>query len=616
MNRSSPNNEDLFESTDRVATYAAKHELTDAEQHLIDRWVRQESSILDLGVGTGRTTEVLRRKASTYVGLDYSHAMVTTARANFPQETFVVGDAADLGRFDDETFDAVVFSFNGLDYLQPENRRSTALAEIRRVLRPDGVFIMSTHNPRAVVRPPGGEGPRARRLAAAGLMTVRAIQARGFSDVVRRGHGYHRDHVQGLDTYFATPDRLADELKEAGFTLLERVGSDFPAKLRAWSSSWTYVAATPTPQSVVVARESFPHSDSDPLSVAWDSLASRVADGPFQTRAWVSAWRRHLEPTASIGLITARDPQGELMGLLPFAHLSRRIHRRVRVPLKYVGLAGSGPGAADHLGPVAASSGVGAILLQTLASDTEDSILLESLAPRWAPVAQAATGAVALTTTTCMVSERSQAGSFADVWSAKARKNARRRERLLVAEGITSRWVPPGPEFDAALRELRGLHDSRWNAKGQAGLFATEREALLKAYASGSTPEEGPWILVLETPQGAVAALLGIRFRRSFSVYKTGWDPALSRLGLGMALGQEAMRWSEEMGLTTFDYLRGARSHKVELGCRPVEDSTLIRPSLVSGQLLALREGAPAVVTLAKRSAARVVARAQGNGRA
>jgi ubiquinone/menaquinone biosynthesis C-methylase UbiE len=102
-------------------------------------------SVLDLGVGGGRTTAQLLPVAGSYVGLDYTPAMVTICRRKFPGVPFYVADARDLSAFDSESFQLVVFSYNGLDAVDLAGRRKV-LAEVNRVLKPGGAFFFSTFN--------------------------------------------------------------------------------------------------------------------------------------------------------------------------------------------------------------------------------------------------------------------------------------------------------------------------------------------------------------------------------------------------------------------------------------------------------------------------------------
>src|SRR5215469_4743659 len=61
--------------------------------------------IVDLGCGPGNSTGVLRRRwpDSHITGLDNSPAMIAKARASYPHENWVVGDAATWQ--DDQPFD-------------------------------------------------------------------------------------------------------------------------------------------------------------------------------------------------------------------------------------------------------------------------------------------------------------------------------------------------------------------------------------------------------------------------------------------------------------------------------------------------------------------------------
>lgn len=103
------------------------------------------SPILDLGVGTGRTIPMLSLLSDDYVGIDYTPEMIAVCRQRFPNMDVRLGDARDLRDFESQQFGLVLFSFNGLDAVD-HNDRLLALSEIHRVLRPGGLFVFSTHN--------------------------------------------------------------------------------------------------------------------------------------------------------------------------------------------------------------------------------------------------------------------------------------------------------------------------------------------------------------------------------------------------------------------------------------------------------------------------------------
>ncbi len=101
--------------------------------------------ILDIGVGAGRTTDLLRTISRDYVGIDYTREMVDACRAKHPNARIEHMDARDLHAFRDNQFALVMFSFNGIDAVGVEDRL-TVLREVHRVLQPGGLFILSAHN--------------------------------------------------------------------------------------------------------------------------------------------------------------------------------------------------------------------------------------------------------------------------------------------------------------------------------------------------------------------------------------------------------------------------------------------------------------------------------------
>ncbi len=101
--------------------------------------------VLDIGCGSGRTTAILKNLSSSYIGLDYSLDMIESCRKRFEGVSFLHGDVREMKEFKEEEFDYVIFSFNGLDSINHEDRLK-GLREIYRVLKQDCLFVFSSHN--------------------------------------------------------------------------------------------------------------------------------------------------------------------------------------------------------------------------------------------------------------------------------------------------------------------------------------------------------------------------------------------------------------------------------------------------------------------------------------
>lgn len=108
-----------------------------------------EMKMLDIGVGGGRTTVHFAQLLKTYEAIDYSEEMIAACNKRFSEHSnsisFKVCDARFMKIFKDNTFDFILFSFNGIDYIS-ENDRLKVFMEIQRVGKPGGYFCFSTHN--------------------------------------------------------------------------------------------------------------------------------------------------------------------------------------------------------------------------------------------------------------------------------------------------------------------------------------------------------------------------------------------------------------------------------------------------------------------------------------
>lgn len=101
--------------------------------------------VLDIGIGTGRTTRILQPLARRYVGVDYSEPMVQHVRKVLPQVDAQQADMRKLGAWVESSFDLVFASNNVFDAVVHDDRLQT-LREVHRVLRPGGLLMFSAHN--------------------------------------------------------------------------------------------------------------------------------------------------------------------------------------------------------------------------------------------------------------------------------------------------------------------------------------------------------------------------------------------------------------------------------------------------------------------------------------
>jgi SAM-dependent methyltransferase len=222
--------------------------------------------VLDVGVGGGRTSWWLRMLSRDYVAIDYSPEMVAVCRRACPGIDVRVGDARDLSDFDDDHFGLVVFTFNGFDSMNHEDRRRV-LEEFRRVLRPSGLLMFSTHNrcgpgwgeaPWQRARYAASRRPRAER--AARFVARMVLRPRTEAEAYRNWWRLKRcveDHGDwaigpgpgvnfGALVHFVSPEAERQELTDCGFDvagMLTDRGEPIEASETAPESFWFYVVA-------------------------------------------------------------------------------------------------------------------------------------------------------------------------------------------------------------------------------------------------------------------------------------------------------------------------------------------------------------------------------------
>lgn len=138
---------DLQSTYDRIATHFSEtreYAWPEVESFLAGR---RADRALDVGCGNGRHTELLADHASRVIGIDLSRELLTEAasrareRGFTARTAFVHGDAATLPVRTD-SIDLAVYVAT-LHHLSPRTTRIESLNELARVLRPDGIGLVS-----------------------------------------------------------------------------------------------------------------------------------------------------------------------------------------------------------------------------------------------------------------------------------------------------------------------------------------------------------------------------------------------------------------------------------------------------------------------------------------
>ena len=219
----------LYRNADLVRVYA-QTKLLPAEATVLVRYRDdiQDRRVLDLGCGAGRLAVYLRPLTEDYVGADVSSHMVAHCRRVFEEFRFVQADMRSLAPFDDGAFDSVIAISNLFDAVSHEDRL-LVLAEVRRVLAPQGLLIFSSHN-RDYIH--AGAAPRLefhRNPLTQMRLFVDYLQARANHRRIQPLHRFEPNYALLNDSgnnycslhYYVSRDVQAEQLAEAGFELLE-----------------------------------------------------------------------------------------------------------------------------------------------------------------------------------------------------------------------------------------------------------------------------------------------------------------------------------------------------------------------------------------------------------
>lgn len=186
-----------------------------SEQLLFKKYFDKDDFIIDIGCGTGRVTHGLSAIGyNNIIGLDLSEKMLDEARRlneiNGNNITFTLGDATALP-YKEDNFDGAIFAFNGLMQIPWHCNRIKALHEIFRVLKPQSVFIFTTHD-READKKHSYYWNQEIKLWESGKQNPRLPE---FGDLL------YKSYDREMYVHVPTRDEIMLSLQESGFELIK-----------------------------------------------------------------------------------------------------------------------------------------------------------------------------------------------------------------------------------------------------------------------------------------------------------------------------------------------------------------------------------------------------------
>ncbi len=104
---------------------------------------KKNSTIIDLGSGSGYITNYLREKNLNAIGLDFSEEMIKIAKTKYPRTKFLLSDFTNIeDYFKEASVDGLIAIYSL--YFIPKEQFNNVLKSLSKVLKDDGKFLFVT----------------------------------------------------------------------------------------------------------------------------------------------------------------------------------------------------------------------------------------------------------------------------------------------------------------------------------------------------------------------------------------------------------------------------------------------------------------------------------------
>jgi len=209
-----------YHIADQYDDYFALNRLFEFDEQVLAHHFTRPGLVIDLGTGTGRALVGLAQRGFRGLGVDLSRAMlrIVAEKARLDRLPIQVLQAnlVELDCLRDESFDYAICLFSTLGMIHGRENRHRLLAHVRRILKPDGLFVLHVHNLWFNCYDPAGRRWLLRHLPAALCNRHTELGDKYF-------------HYRGIPRMFLhtfTRGQLLRALKRAGFRIRQLIPLD------------------------------------------------------------------------------------------------------------------------------------------------------------------------------------------------------------------------------------------------------------------------------------------------------------------------------------------------------------------------------------------------------
>lgn len=305
----------------------------------------------------------------------------------------------------------------------------------------------------------------------------------------------------------------------------------------------------------------------DRLVPEWDDLLSRSYDNRlFLTSTWHRVYREHFSPSQAY-LVTSRDADGRLTGLLPL-QIEERDGTRVLT------LTGDW-NVMDYMDALALKSQAPEILRalweRALRELSWDRLSLRHV-PSGSPLLDALDDVAATMQFDAGQDDVCPVALLCNSWDgylqmlSKKQRHEIRRKLRRAQEGAEWEWrrVRTLEDLDRDLPVFFRLHEA--SAREKQRFMTPEMRAYFRSLSEAML-EEGCLRLNIFRREGEdIAATMSFLYRDRYLLYNSGYDPEQSAHSPGIAAVAHSMQDAIEEGAVAFDFLSGDEPYKYQFG--------------------------------------------------